>query len=80
MLHNLTAPCNANCKCLRSTYYPVCGRDKVQYFSPCYAGCTSSLLTNMKKVLYLMQVADLVCFCFVQKVSNVESVVPLVCR
>ncbi|KAI6058311.1 Solute carrier organic anion transporter family member 4C1 [Aix galericulata] len=52
MLHNLTAPCNANCKCLRSTYYPVCGRDKVQYFSPCYAGCTSSLLTNMKKAYY----------------------------
>uniref|UniRef100_A0A672TQC0 Solute carrier organic anion transporter family member n=1 Tax=Strigops habroptila TaxID=2489341 RepID=A0A672TQC0_STRHB len=41
MLQNLTAPCNANCRCSRSMYYPVCGRDGVQYFSPCFAGCAS---------------------------------------
>ncbi|XP_068781994.1 solute carrier organic anion transporter family member 4C1-like [Struthio camelus] len=52
MLHNLTAPCNANCKCLRSMYYPVCGRDEVQYFSPCFAGCTSHLLNNKKKTFH----------------------------
>ncbi|NXL05761.1 SO4C1 protein, partial [Mesembrinibis cayennensis] len=52
MLYNLTAPCNANCRCLRSLYYPVCGRDEVQYFSPCFAGCTSHLFNNVKKVLY----------------------------
>uniref|UniRef100_A0ACB8EQK4 Uncharacterized protein n=1 Tax=Sphaerodactylus townsendi TaxID=933632 RepID=A0ACB8EQK4_9SAUR len=38
---NLTAPCNENCHCLRSVYLPVCGTDQIQYFSPCYAGCSS---------------------------------------
>nr|XP_056704794.1 solute carrier organic anion transporter family member 4C1 [Euleptes europaea] len=41
ILNNLTAPCNENCHCLRSVYLPVCGADQVQYFSPCYAGCSS---------------------------------------
>ncbi|XP_038259704.1 solute carrier organic anion transporter family member 4C1 isoform X1 [Dermochelys coriacea] len=48
-LRNLTAPCNANCNCLRSFYYPVCGRDEVQYFSPCFAGCTSFTIQKRKK-------------------------------
>ncbi|KAM9138092.1 solute carrier organic anion transporter family member 4C1 isoform 1-T1 [Pangshura tecta] len=48
-LQNLTAPCNANCNCLRSFYYPVCGRDEVQYFSPCFAGCTSFTVQKRKK-------------------------------
>ncbi|XP_015470680.1 solute carrier organic anion transporter family member 4C1 isoform X2 [Parus major] len=51
-LYNLTAPCNANCRCLRSMYYPVCGSDEVQYFSPCFAGCASYLFNNMKKTYY----------------------------
>ncbi|NXN93882.1 SO4C1 protein, partial [Rhinopomastus cyanomelas] len=51
-LYNLTAPCNANCSCLHSMYYPVCGRDEVQYFSPCFAGCASGLFNNMKKTYY----------------------------
>ncbi|NXE36780.1 SO4C1 protein, partial [Ptilorrhoa leucosticta] len=51
-LYNLTAPCNANCRCLRSMYYPICGRDEVQYFSPCFAGCASYLFNNMKKTYH----------------------------
>ncbi|NWY65133.1 SO4C1 protein, partial [Erithacus rubecula] len=51
-LHNLTAPCNANCRCLRSMYYPICGRDEVQYFSPCFAGCASYHFNNMKKIYH----------------------------
>ncbi|XP_064498729.1 solute carrier organic anion transporter family member 4C1 [Pseudopipra pipra] len=52
-LRNLTAPCNANCGCLRSMYYPVCGRDRVQYFSPCFAGCKSYLVnSNMTKIYH----------------------------
>ncbi|XP_016160591.1 PREDICTED: solute carrier organic anion transporter family member 4C1 isoform X3 [Ficedula albicollis] len=51
-LHNLTAPCNANCRCLRSMYYPICGRDEVQYFSPCFAGCASYHFNNMKKTYH----------------------------
>uniref|UniRef100_A0A8C7EH25 Solute carrier organic anion transporter family member n=1 Tax=Nothoprocta perdicaria TaxID=30464 RepID=A0A8C7EH25_NOTPE len=52
MLHNLTAPCNADCRCLRSMYYPVCGRDEVQYFSPCFAGCTAQFSDKNKKTFY----------------------------
>ncbi|NXL39955.1 SO4C1 protein, partial [Glaucidium brasilianum] len=52
MLYNLTAPCNANCRCSRSIYYPVCGRDEVQYFSPCFAGCASHLFNNTKKIYH----------------------------
>ncbi|XP_041332675.1 solute carrier organic anion transporter family member 4C1 [Pyrgilauda ruficollis] len=51
-LYNLTAPCNANCRCLRSIYYPVCGSDEVQYFSPCFAGCASYIFNNMKKTYH----------------------------
>ncbi|NXL86627.1 SO4C1 protein, partial [Alectura lathami] len=52
ILDNLTAPCNANCRCLRSRYFPVCGRDEVQYFSPCFAGCASYVLNNKKKTYH----------------------------
>ncbi|NXA50510.1 SO4C1 protein, partial [Nothocercus julius] len=52
VLYNLTAPCNADCRCLRSMYYPVCGRDEVQYFSPCFAGCTAHFSNNNKKTFY----------------------------
>uniref|UniRef100_A0A8D2Q6G6 Kazal-like domain-containing protein n=1 Tax=Varanus komodoensis TaxID=61221 RepID=A0A8D2Q6G6_VARKO len=45
-LSNLTAPCNAHCRCMRSEFLPVCGADEVQYFSPCYAGCTSVFVHN----------------------------------
>ncbi|XP_074063007.1 solute carrier organic anion transporter family member 4C1-like [Macrotis lagotis] len=51
-LGNLTAPCNANCNCLGSFYYPVCGRDGVQYFSPCIAGCKNSVPKSQPKVYY----------------------------
>ncbi|XP_006755210.1 PREDICTED: solute carrier organic anion transporter family member 4C1 [Myotis davidii] len=49
---NLTTPCNANCNCMRSHYYPVCGRDGVQYFSPCFAGCKSSVSVKHSEVYY----------------------------
>ncbi|XP_045421907.1 solute carrier organic anion transporter family member 4C1 isoform X1 [Lemur catta] len=51
-LGNLTAPCNANCNCLRSYYYPVCGGDRVQYFSPCFAGCLNSVSKTKPKIYY----------------------------
>ncbi|NXC02455.1 SO4C1 protein, partial [Orthonyx spaldingii] len=51
-LYNLTAPCNADCRCLHSMYYPVCGRDEVQYFSPCFAGCASYSFNNMEKTYH----------------------------
>ncbi|XP_022447851.1 solute carrier organic anion transporter family member 4C1 isoform X2 [Delphinapterus leucas] len=51
-LGNLIAPCNANCNCLRSYYYPICGGNGIQYFSPCYAGCTNSVSKRHPKVYY----------------------------
>lgn len=62
---NLTAPCNANCNCLRSYYYPLCGSDGIQYFSPCFAGCLNSVSNRKPKVamfpLYLNEVMWTVC-------------------
>lgn len=46
----MTTPCNANCNCMRSRYYPVCGRDGVQYFSPCFAGCKNSVSERRPEV------------------------------
>ncbi|XP_053330553.1 solute carrier organic anion transporter family member 4C1 [Spea bombifrons] len=46
----ITAPCNSNCSCERSFYDPVCGSDGVQYFSSCYAGCTSTTLDGSTKI------------------------------
>nr|XP_019583488.1 PREDICTED: solute carrier organic anion transporter family member 4C1 [Rhinolophus sinicus] len=51
-LGNLTTSCNANCNCMRSYYYPVCGRDGVQYFSPCFAGCKNSVPEMQPKIYY----------------------------
>ncbi|XP_066468654.1 solute carrier organic anion transporter family member 4C1 [Tiliqua scincoides] len=49
---SFAAPCNAHCKCLRSYYVPVCGTDEVQYFSPCYAGCSESHITTSETRMY----------------------------
>ncbi|XP_036888307.1 solute carrier organic anion transporter family member 6A1 [Sturnira hondurensis] len=50
-LGDLTAPCNSRCKC--STFYsPVCGRDDIGYFSPCFAGCTYSKTVNNHKTYF----------------------------
>ncbi|XP_068103577.1 solute carrier organic anion transporter family member 4C1-like isoform X2 [Hyperolius riggenbachi] len=48
----IVAPCNSNCSCARSFYDPVCGADGVQYFSSCFAGCSSHGLSssNGKKI------------------------------
>ncbi|GFO46147.1 solute carrier organic anion transporter family member, partial [Plakobranchus ocellatus] len=36
--------CIANCDCDSKNFFPVCGGDNRNYFSPCHAGCT-----NVKK-------------------------------
>ncbi|MEE6458874.1 hypothetical protein FKM82_000452 [Ascaphus truei] len=43
---DIVAPCNDNCSCTRSFYDPICGSNGVQYFSACYAGCTSVTLNG----------------------------------
>jgi len=39
-LRNLTTECNSGCGCDQDAFYPVCGEDNKNYFSPCHAGCT----------------------------------------
>ncbi|KAG2463875.1 solute carrier organic anion transporter family member 4A1 isoform X1 [Polypterus senegalus] len=49
----LTSSCNSDCNCIREFYNPVCGEDKVMYYSPCHAGCNiinKTLSGNGKKV------------------------------
>uniref|UniRef100_UPI0037E7E35F solute carrier organic anion transporter family member 4A1 n=1 Tax=Semicossyphus pulcher TaxID=241346 RepID=UPI0037E7E35F len=38
---SLSVGCNADCRCVRELYNPVCGADRVMYYSPCHAGCSS---------------------------------------
>ena len=38
---NLIAPCNIDCNCSDSDFSPVCGDDRVTYFSACFAGCNA---------------------------------------
>ncbi|XP_024419047.2 solute carrier organic anion transporter family member 6A1 [Desmodus rotundus] len=50
-LGDLKAPCNSACRC--STFYsPVCGRDNIGYFSPCFAGCTYSKTIDIHKTYF----------------------------
>uniref|UniRef100_A0A8C6U2K4 Solute carrier organic anion transporter family member n=1 Tax=Neogobius melanostomus TaxID=47308 RepID=A0A8C6U2K4_9GOBI len=42
----LVAQCNSNCSCERQRFSPVCGADRVMYYSPCFAGCSSINLSS----------------------------------
>ncbi|XP_066476750.1 solute carrier organic anion transporter family member 2B1 isoform X2 [Tiliqua scincoides] len=45
------AECNKMCSCSASAFNPVCGQDKIEYVSPCFAGCTVvNLIENTNKV------------------------------
>ncbi|KAK7091376.1 solute carrier organic anion transporter family member 4A1-like [Littorina saxatilis] len=46
---NMDAACNTDCGCSLYDYNPVCGRDNVMYYSPCYAGCQASFAGEGKK-------------------------------
>uniref|UniRef100_A0A1B6EGM8 Solute carrier organic anion transporter family member n=1 Tax=Clastoptera arizonana TaxID=38151 RepID=A0A1B6EGM8_9HEMI len=41
---SLNHPCNEQCKCEYNDFSPTCGINNLLYFSPCYAGCTTSSL------------------------------------
>uniref|UniRef100_A0A2K5L5Q6 Solute carrier organic anion transporter family member 6A1 n=1 Tax=Cercocebus atys TaxID=9531 RepID=A0A2K5L5Q6_CERAT len=49
---NLTAPCNEKCRCSSSVYSSICGRDDIEYFSPCFAGCMYSKALTREKTYY----------------------------
>ncbi|XP_052605282.1 solute carrier organic anion transporter family member 6A1 [Peromyscus californicus insignis] len=52
VLGNLTAPCNKHCGCESAIYASVCGRDEVEYFSPCFAGCIAEKHLQNEKTYY----------------------------
>ncbi|KAK3784766.1 hypothetical protein RRG08_001848, partial [Elysia crispata] len=39
--------CAAGCNCDPQNFFPVCGADNRNYFSPCHAGCTDVLDSNV---------------------------------
>ncbi|XP_071142524.1 solute carrier organic anion transporter family member 1C1-like [Mytilus edulis] len=39
---NASDTCTSNCNCNSEGYFPVCGSDNKNYFSPCHAGCSST--------------------------------------
>ncbi|XP_041911553.1 solute carrier organic anion transporter family member 6A1-like [Arvicola amphibius] len=65
-LGNLTAPCNKHCGCTSSKYASVCGRDDVEYFSSCFAGCISLKELNNEKTYYN-------CSCIKKGLANADS-------
>ncbi|CAG2235731.1 unnamed protein product [Mytilus edulis] len=40
-LSNSSDICTGSCNCNSEGYFPVCGSDNNNYFSPCHAGCSS---------------------------------------
>ncbi|KAL8561510.1 hypothetical protein ACOMHN_057204 [Nucella lapillus] len=60
---NMDAACNAGCGCTMKDYNPVCGRDNVMYYSPCYAGCNTlaadqTKFSNCSCVMYTHTTED----------------------
>uniref|UniRef100_A0A803KIP0 Solute carrier organic anion transporter family member n=1 Tax=Xenopus tropicalis TaxID=8364 RepID=A0A803KIP0_XENTR len=49
---NLTALCNADCRCLEEIYSPVCVEGNITYYSACHAGCSEAYsdIRNDQKV------------------------------
>lgn len=61
--NSLKSNCNINCSCNKMIYDPVCGRNNVMYYNPCYAGCSIESATGENKSFKH-------CNCITQTVAN----------
>ncbi len=43
---NLSSKCNKDCHCSTSYIEPICGKNGITYFSPCFAGCKESKIDD----------------------------------
>ncbi|EDO31714.1 predicted protein, partial [Nematostella vectensis] len=64
---NMTTLCNVGCQCSSTDYFPVCGVDKITYFSPCYAGCQKRIGTERPKIFLFDK-----CLCIQPAVEGTE--------
>lgn len=63
--YNLLSKCNKNCQCSTSYIEPICGKNGITYFSPCFAGCKEYEVDEevllpgqtLKKVTYSLLIA-----------------------
>uniref|UniRef100_A0A670ZWJ8 Kazal-like domain-containing protein n=1 Tax=Pseudonaja textilis TaxID=8673 RepID=A0A670ZWJ8_PSETE len=47
----LITTCNLKCNCSLSFFNPVCGQDRMEYISPCFAGCTKLNINPITKAI-----------------------------
>ncbi|XP_076405804.1 solute carrier organic anion transporter family member 6A1 isoform X2 [Peromyscus maniculatus bairdii] len=66
VLGNLTAPCNKHCGCESAIYASVCGRDDIEYFSACFAGCIAEKYLQNEKTYYN-------CSCIKEGLTNADT-------
>lgn len=70
---NLTSECNLGCRCSPNDLEPVCDlRNKISYYSPCFAGCTS-VNSDSREVMSMLWVVSLELIVFVLQIRNYSN-------
>ena len=69
-LGKVSQACNFDCHCSNEIFSPVCGSDKVSYFSPCHAGCKS----EVKDSVSIFECSQTVNFSYQQGYSNCSQI------
>uniref|UniRef100_A0A1B6JRS7 Solute carrier organic anion transporter family member n=1 Tax=Homalodisca liturata TaxID=320908 RepID=A0A1B6JRS7_9HEMI len=69
-LATFESPCKLDCNCNMTKFNPVCGADKLTYYSPCHAGCHNFTLT--KDSFIVDQFTD--CSCMTSEDQTTERI------